>query len=50
MQRLVFPRYGDPSIIELEEVEELAPGPGEIRVAVEASGVNFADVMARRGL
>jgi len=27
-----------------------APGPGQIRVAVEAFGLNFADVMARRGL
>ena len=25
------------------------PGPGQVRVAVEASGINFADILARRG-
>ncbi len=26
------------------------PGPGQLRVAVEAFGLNYADVMARKGL
>jgi NADPH2:quinone reductase len=25
------------------------PGPGQVRIAVEASGINFADILARRG-
>ena len=34
----------------LRKTADPQPGPGEIRIRVEASGVNFADVMGRLGL
>lgn len=37
-------------MLEVREAPDPAPGPGEVRIAVEAAGVNFADVMARMGL
>ncbi len=49
-RRLVFRRFGDVDVLEVEEAPVRAPGPGEVRVGVAFSGVNYADVLARRGL
>lgn len=43
-------RRGGPGVLEVREAPLPAPGPGEVRVRVAAAGVNFADVMMRRGL
>jgi len=41
---------GDPSVLQVQEAAEPTPAPGEIRIHVSASGINFADIMARMGL
>ncbi len=41
--------FGDDSVLEEVERERPEPGPGEVLLDVEAVGVNFADVMQRRG-
>jgi NADPH2:quinone reductase len=43
-------RTGGPEVLQLEEVPDPAPGPGEVLVAVAAAGVNFIDVYRRTGL
>src|SRR3712207_9490867 len=41
---------GDPQeALKLEEVEEPAPGPGEVVVEVEAAALNFFDILLCRG-
>jgi len=50
MRQVVIRRYGAPEVLELRHAPNQAPGEGEIRIAVAAAGVNFADVMARLGL
>lgn len=50
MEAIWISRYGGPEVLELRRSEDPAPGPGEVRVRVEASGLNFAEVMARQGL
>ncbi len=40
---------GDLETLELVAIDRKAPGPGEIEVAVSASTVNFADVLATYG-
>ncbi len=50
MQQIWIPRAGAPSVLELREAPDPEPGPGEVRVAVEAAGINFADLLARMGL
>jgi len=37
-------------VLSLREQPDLAPGNGQLRIAVQTSGVNFADVLARLGL
>ena len=50
MRQVVILRHGPPEVLTLREAPDPAPGEGELRVAVRASGVNFADILARLGL
>src|SRR6056297_1758721 len=50
MQAIEVSAYGDSDALEAVEREKPEPGPGEVRIAVEAAGINFADVMQRRGV
>ncbi len=49
MKAVVITRLGGPDVLELRDVPEPVPGPGEELVRVEAAGVNFADSMAAAG-
>jgi len=50
MRAWVAARYGGPEALELREVADPAPGPGEVLVRVRAIGLNFADCAARLGV
>lgn len=50
MRQIVIPRIGGPEVLELRESADPEPKSGEVRIRVHASGVNFADVLARMGL
>ena len=41
---------GGPEVLRCEDVDLAAPGPGQLRVAVRACGVNFIDTYHRSGL
>ena len=41
--------FGPPESLVLEELPDLAPAPGQVRIAVEASGVHLLDTTIRRG-
>ena len=43
-------RYGPPEALELCDLKDPVPGPGEVVVRVRAIGLNFADCMARQGV
>ncbi|KUL53052.1 MULTISPECIES: NADP-dependent oxidoreductase [unclassified Streptomyces] len=49
MKRVGFGEYGGPDVLRLEEVEAPHAGPGRIRVAVRAAGVNPVDWRIREG-
>lgn len=49
MRQIWIPKAGPPEVLELREAPDPLPGPGEVRIRVEASGVNFADVVGRLG-
>jgi NADPH:quinone reductase-like Zn-dependent oxidoreductase len=46
----VITRHGGPEVLQVEERPDPPVGPGEIRIAVRAAGINFADLMARAGV
>jgi NADPH:quinone reductase-like Zn-dependent oxidoreductase len=51
MRAIFLARYGESyQSFELREAPVPKAGKGEVLIKVEASGLNFADVMARRGL
>lgn len=41
--------FGGPDVLVLDDVPDLHPGPGEVRVEVHASGVHLLDTALRRG-
>lgn len=49
MRAVLCRAWGEPSTLEIEEVERPVPGPDEIRISVRASGVNFADALMVAG-
>jgi len=50
VRAFLLSRSGDPSVMELTEVPEPSPGPGEVRVHTKAIGLNYAEVLSRKGL
>jgi NADPH:quinone reductase-like Zn-dependent oxidoreductase len=50
MRAVVITKHGGPGVLQVQEQPDPSPGPGQVRIGVAASGVNFADVMARMGL
>lgn len=50
MRQVWISRRGAPEVLEVREEADPKPGAGEIAIAVQAAGVNFADIMARMGL
>ncbi|WP_369196924.1 quinone oxidoreductase family protein [Streptomyces djakartensis] len=49
MRSVRFGSFGDPSVLEVAEVAAPEPQPGQITIDVRYAGVNFAEVMFRRG-
>jgi NADPH:quinone reductase len=50
MKAIRIHEFGGPEALSYEEVETSEPGPGQARVKLAASGVNFIDVYQRTGL
>jgi NADPH:quinone reductase len=49
VRRVVCTEYGPPGALTLVEEPDPVPGPGEVVVAVEAAGVNYADALLVAG-
>jgi NADPH:quinone reductase-like Zn-dependent oxidoreductase len=49
MKAVAFTEYGDPEVLRVADVEEPHAGPGQVRVAVRAAGVNPIDWKVRSG-
>nr|WP_298249689.1 NADPH:quinone reductase [uncultured Halomonas sp.] len=49
-KRIQLSRTGDSDVLELVDVAPVDPGPGEVRVANRAVGLNFIDIYFRTGL
>ncbi|MCA9971837.1 MAG: quinone oxidoreductase [Anaerolineales bacterium] len=49
MKAIRVHHHGDPDVLQLEDVPLPEPGPDEVRVKIEAAGVNYIDTYHRRG-
>ncbi|GJH30186.1 zinc-binding dehydrogenase [Caballeronia novacaledonica] len=50
MKQMWITGHGGPERLEMREAKDPVAKAGEVRVRVEACGINFADILARRGL
>ena len=50
MRQIWISKAGPPEVLQVREAPDPHPAAGELRIRVEASGVNFADIMGRLGL
>jgi NADPH:quinone reductase len=49
MRFISVPVFGGPEVLKMIDAEDVEPGPAEVSIEVQATGVGFADVMQRRG-
>ena len=49
MRAVVAAEAGGPDVLSVDEVDDVAAGPGEVLVRVAAAGLNRADLLQRQG-
>jgi NADPH:quinone reductase-like Zn-dependent oxidoreductase len=50
MKQIVITQHGDTDVLKIREKPDPRPSSGEVLVKVKAIGINFADILARKGL
>jgi NADPH:quinone reductase-like Zn-dependent oxidoreductase len=50
MKAARFSQFGGPEVLEIVELPDPHPGPGQVRIAMRAAGVNPSDWKKRKGL
>ena len=50
MKAVQFSRFGGPEVLEIADLPDPHPEPGQVRIAVRAAGVNASDWKKRQGL
>ncbi len=50
MRQIFITKVGGPEVLQIREASNPIPKAGEVAIAVKAAGINFADIMARKGL
>jgi len=50
MKAVRFSQSGGPEVLEIVDFPDPHPGPGQVRIAVRAAGVNPSDRKKRKGL
>lgn len=49
MKAVRFDRFGGPEVLQIVDLPDPHPGPGQIRIAVRAAGINASDWKKRQG-
>jgi len=50
MRQIVISKFGGPDVLQIREGKDPEPSDGEVCINVKAIGINFADILARKGL
>jgi NADPH2:quinone reductase len=48
MKAIQYSRFGGPDVLDIVEIDQPSPGPGEVLIAVGTVGVNFFEVLMRQ--
>ena len=49
MKQLEYVKTGSYNVLNVQEVDDLKPKDDELLISVKAAGLNFADILARKG-
>ncbi len=50
MKAVLLRRHGGPEVLRIGDVPAPTPDPGQVAVKIEAVGINYAEVLSRKGL
>ena len=50
MKAVRIHEFGDPEVLQIEEVPDIVPGPGQVTVQMRAIGVNPVETYIRSGI
>lgn len=50
MKAIILTKTGGPEVLLVTNVIEPVPGPGEVRVRISYAGINYAELLSRKGL
>jgi len=50
VKAVCFSRFGGPEVLEIVDLPDPHPGPGQVRIAVRAAGINPSNWKKRTGL
>jgi NADPH:quinone reductase-like Zn-dependent oxidoreductase len=50
MRQIVITKTGGTEVLQIQEVQEPQAEKGEVKIKVKAAGINFADILARKGI
>jgi NADPH:quinone reductase-like Zn-dependent oxidoreductase len=50
MRAAQFRRFGGPGVLEIVDLPDPHPGPGQVRIVVHAAGINATEWKIRKGL
>ncbi len=50
MKAVLLRRHGGPEVLRISDVPAPSPSPGQVVVGVETVGINYAEVLSRKGL
>lgn len=50
MKAVQFSEYGEADVLQLVDIPTPQPQPGEVLIRVRAAGINYADVLQRKGI
>lgn len=50
MKAVFLDKTGKPDVLTIKDIDEPVPGPGEVLVGMEYIGINYADILSRKGL
>ena len=50
MRQIFITKYGKPEVLKIRESDIPPPKAGHLQIEVRAAGINFADILARKGL
>jgi len=50
MKAIQLKKSGKPEVLKLVELPDPIPGPGQVQVQIEYAGINYAEILSRKGL